>query len=119
MDKIQLQKLRDLPIEGVAERLGLRVKRHKSLCPFHADSHPSLSYSTSKNMYRCFVCEAEGGTIDLVMRHLHMDFKEACRWLADQHNIILDEWQPAKTDEEPKAFDASRYERYFEHSWLN
>ena len=119
MDKIQLQKLRDLPIEGVAERLGLRVKRHKSLCPFHADSHPSLSYSTSKNMYRCFVCEAKGGTIDLVMRHLHMDFKEACRWLADQHNIILDEWQPAKTDEEPKAFDASRYERYFEHSWLN
>jgi DNA primase len=70
-------------------------------------------------MYRCFVCEAKGGTIDLVMRHLHMDFKEACRWLADQHNIILDEWQPAKTDEEPKAFDASRYERYFEHSWLN
>ena len=70
MDKIQLQKLRDLPIEGVAERLGLRVSRHKSLCPFHADSHPSLSYSTSKNMFRCFVCEAKGGTIDLVMRHL-------------------------------------------------
>ncbi len=25
MDKFELQKLRDLPIEGVAERLGLRV----------------------------------------------------------------------------------------------
>ena len=119
MDKIQLQELRDLPIEGVAERLGLRVKRHKSLCPFHADSHPSLSYCKSKNMYRCFVCEAKGGTIDLVMRHLHVDFREACRWLADQHNIILDEWQPAEKDEEPKAFDASRYEPYFEHPWLN
>ena len=119
MDKIQLQELRDLPIEGVAERLGLRVKRHKSLCPFHADSHPSLSYCKSKNMYRCFVCEAKGGTIDLVMRHLHLDFREACRWLADQHNIILDEWQPAEKDEEPKAFDASRYEPYFEHPWLN
>ena len=119
MDKIQLQELRDLPIEGVAERLGLRVKRHKSLCPFHADSHPSLSYCKSKNMYRCFVCEAKGGTIDLVMRLLHVDFREACRWLADQHNIILDEWQPAEKDEEPKAFDASRYEPYFEHPWLN
>ena len=29
MDKFELQKLRDLPIEGVAERLGLQVKMHK------------------------------------------------------------------------------------------
>ena len=81
MDRIELQKLRDLPIEGVAERLGLRVERHKSLCPFHEDSHPSLSYRVSKNTYRCFVCGASGGTIDLVMRHLHVDFMEACKWL--------------------------------------
>ena len=31
MDRIQLQKLRDLPIEGVAERLGLKVVRHKAI----------------------------------------------------------------------------------------
>ncbi len=42
MDKFELQKLRDLPIEGVAERLGLRVVRHKCLCPFHDDHHASL-----------------------------------------------------------------------------
>ena len=119
MDKYELQKLRDLPIEGVAERLGLRVERHKSLCPFHADSHPSLSFKVSKNTFRCFVCGASGGTIDLVMRHLNKDFKEACRWLADEHNIILDEWKPAPTDEVQKPFDASRYERFFERPWLN
>ena len=118
MDNIPLQKLRDLPIEGVAERLGLRVRRHKSLCPFHADEHPSLSYSVSKNIYHCFECGAKGGTIDLVMRHLNLDFKAACRWLADEHNVILDAWQPAKADEAPKPFEASRYERYFERPWL-
>ena len=118
MDKFELQKLRDLPIEGVAERLGLRVRRHKSLCPFHDDEHPSLSYSVSKNIYHCFVCGAKGGTIDLVMRHLNLDFKAACRWLADEHNVILDAWQPAKADEAPKPFEASRYERYFERPWL-
>ena len=118
MDKFELQKLRDLPIEGVAERLGLRVRRHKSLCPFHADEHPSLSYSVSKNIYHCFVCGAKGGTIDLVMRHLNLDFKAACRWLADEHNVILDAWQPAKADEAPKPFEASRYERFFERPWL-
>lgn len=119
MDRQELQKLRDLPIEGVAERLGLRVSRHKSLCPFHEDSHPSLSFRVSKNTFRCFVCGASGGTIDLVMRHLHVDFREACRWLADEHNIIIDEWKPAPTDEVHKAFDATRYERFFERPWLN
>ena len=121
MDRLELQKLRDLPIEGVAERLGLRVTRHKALCPFHDDRHPSLSFRVSKNTYRCFVCGASGGTIDLVMRHLHVDFKEACRWLADEHNIILDEWQPKCTIGSVPlcSFDASRYERFFERPFLN
>ena len=81
MDRLELQKLRDLPIEGVAERLGLRVVRHKALCPFHDDHHASLSFKVSKNTFRCFVCDAKGGTIDLVMKYLNKDFKEACRWL--------------------------------------
>ena len=120
MDRIELQKLRDLPIEGVAERLGLRVRMHKSLCPFHDDHHASLSFSVRRNSYRCFVCGASGGPIDLVMRHLHVDFKEACRWLADEHNIILDEWQPQTSDiSHQTSFDASRYERFFERPWLN
>ena len=121
MEKHELQKLRDLPSEVVAERLGRRVTRHKALCPFHDDRHPSLSFRVSKNTYRCFVCGASGGTIDLVMRHLHVDFKEACRWLADENNIILDEWQPKCTGgQSPCAlFDASRYARFFEHPWLN
>ena len=118
MDRIQLQKLRDLPIEGVAERLGLRVVRHKALCPFHDDHHASLSFKVSKNTWRCFVCGASGGTIDLVMHHLGMSFLEACRWLADEHCVILTDYQP-KEEKPPKPFDASRYSRYFERPWLN
>ena len=119
MDKNELQKLRELPIEGVAERLGLRVARHKALCPFHADNHPSLSFKVSKNTYRCFVCGASGGPIDLVMKHLNLDFRAACRWLADEHNIILEEWKPQTSALSPQtSFDGSRYERFFEHPWL-
>ena len=120
MEKYELQKLRDLPIEGVAERLGLRVARHKALCPFHADSHPSLSFKVSRNMYRCFVCGASGGTIDLVMRHLHLDFRAACKWLANENNIILDEWKPQTSElSSQTSFDASRYERFFDRPFLN
>lgn len=119
MEKYELQKLRDLPIEGVAERLGLQVSRHKCLCPFHDDRHPSLSFSVSRNSFRCFVCGASGGTIDLVMRLLRKTFTEACRWLADEHNIIVDERKPCVKAEQQKPFDASRYERFFLRPWLS
>lgn len=121
MNKEQLQRLRSLPVEAVAERLGLRVVRHKSLCPFHDDHHASLSYSTSRNTFRCFVCDARGGTIDLVMRHLNMSFPDACRWLANGTNIILDTYRPRTptADRPARPFDAARYARLFEHPWLS
>ena len=120
VDKFDLQKLRELPIEGVAQRLGLSISRHKCLCPFHDDHHASLSFSVRRNSYRCFVCGASGGTIDLVMRHLNLGFREACRWLSDEHNVIMTEHQPQPSDiSHYTSFDAARYERYFERPWLN
>lgn len=119
MNKYDIQKLRELPIESVAERLGLRVSRHKALCPFHADSHPSLSFSVAKNTFKCFVCDAHGGTIDLAMKVLNKDFPQACDWLANEHNIILEEWKPAEKPTPSKGFDASKYLRFFEHPYLN
>ena len=121
MDKEQLQRLRSLPVEAAAERLGLRVVRHKSLCPFHDDHHASLSYSPSRNTFRCFVCDARGGTIDLVMRHLNMSFPDACRWLANGTSIILDTYRPRTptADRPARPFDAARYARLFEHPWLS
>ena len=123
MDKLELQKLRDLPIEGVAERLGLSVTHHKCLCPFHDDHHASMSFKVSKNTCRCFVCMTQSiGPIDLVMKYLNKDFREACRWLADENNIILQSSaitpQPSAISPQ-KPFDASRYERYFERPFLN
>lgn len=121
LEKSTLLQFRHLPIETVAERLGLHVARHKSLCPFHDDHHASMSFSTSRNTFRCFVCGASGGTIDLVMRHLGKSFPEACRWLADANNVILEEYKPqTPADDKPaRPFDASRYGRLFEHPWLS
>ena len=118
MDKFELQKLRDLPIEGVAERLGLRVCRHKCLCPFHDDHHASLSFSVSRNTFRCFACGAHGGTIDLAEKMLGSPFLEACKWLADEHNVILTEYKPSET-KPAKPFDSSYYERFFLRPWLS
>lgn len=96
LDAITIQKLRDLSIEGVAERLGLSVKHHRSLCPFHDDSRPSLTYNVRKNTYHCYVCNAYGGSIDLVMHMLGKPFYEAARWLADENNVILTTYKSPK-----------------------
>ena len=115
MDRFELQQLRDLPIEGVAERMGMEVTRHKALCPFHDDHHASLSFNTRRNTFRCFVCDSHGGTIDLVMRVLRMGFKEACGWLSLSPQPPL----LKREGESVRLFDASRYERFFERPWLS
>ncbi len=116
MQKYDIEKLRSLPCEGVAQRLGLTVKRHKALCLFHNDHTPSMTFK--KNKFKCWSCGESGDAISLVEKVLNKDFLDACRWLADENNIILTEYQP-KEVESPKPFDASRYERFFERPWLN
>ena len=120
MEKYDLQKLRELSIEGVAERLGIKVTRHKCLCPFHNDHHASMAFKVSKNSYRCYVCGAHGDNIDLVMKYLNKSFMEACRWLADESNVIVSSFRCQDSSvKEPKPFDASRYVRFFERPWLS
>jgi len=119
MDRLEIEKLRDLPIVGVAQRLGLRVNsRRQCLCPFHDDHHPSMSLGRN-NKYRCFVCGAHGDVIELVMRHLQKSFPDACRWLADESSVVLTEYKPAETVCEAKPFDASHYAPFFERPFLN
>ena len=145
MQKYEIQKLRDLPIEKVAKEMGMKVEHHKALCPFHDDHHASLSFNTRKNNCRCYVCMGDSvGTIDLVMKYLGKDFLSACRWLAEEHQVQLEEdrkREASSSSSSPGAsssggsspednsggsssgksssFDASRYARFFEHPWLN
>ena len=95
MEKYEIQKLRDLPIEKVAKEMGMKVEHHKALCPFHDDHHASLSFNTRKNNCRCYVCMGNSlGTIDLVMKYLGKDFLSACRWLAEVNGVYLEDSHP-------------------------
>ena len=121
MENYEIQKLRELPIEGVAIRLGLAVQRHRSLCPFQDDHTPSLTFKANKNTFRCYACGAYGSTIDLAMKLLNQPFPEACRWLANENSVILTEYKSSFLRGEVRRglFDAKRYEKYFEHPFLN
>lgn len=120
ISRYDIQRISDLPIEQVADALGLTVKKHWSLCPFHADSKPSLYYRVNRNKYRCYVCDHYGGPIDLCMHVMGLNFHDAVCWLAQTFNIFLSEEhvrtfnvkprevKPVRK-EEPKAFDPSRF----------
>lgn len=95
MTNDELERIRGLPIECVAERNGLKVNRHKSLCPFHDDHHASLSFKYNK--YKCYSCGAHGDGISLTMHMQNLRFADACRWLANESNIILTEYKPKET----------------------
>ena len=117
MERYDIEKLRSLSCEGVAQRLGIKVQHHKALCCFHSDHTPSLTFK--KNKFKCWSCGESGDSISFVMKVLGKDFLDACRWLADEHNVIVTCFTtPENSGVEQKPFDTSRYERFFERPWL-
>ena len=119
MEKFELQKLRDLPIEGVAERLGMQIVRHKALCPFHDDHHASLSFCVRRNTFRCFACGAHGGTIDLVMKRQNIGFKfDGAEQKASPRGGLEGVASRGGLEGTGESL-SSRYARYFEHPFLN
>lgn len=118
MEKYDIEKLRSLSCESVAQRLGIMIKYHKALCPFHDDHTPSMTFK--KNKFKCWSCGESGDSISLVKKVLGKDFLDACRWLADEHNMIVSTFKVSEDSSfHQKPFDASRYERFFERPWLN
>ncbi|CUU74705.1 DNA primase [Campylobacter hyointestinalis] len=59
------------------------------VCPFHADTKPSLIVSPAKNIYHCFACSAGGDAIKFVMENSKLTFSEACKEIADKTNFNL------------------------------
>ena len=122
MTQEQISLLRAIPIEDLASRLGLDVRHHKALCPFHNDHHASLSFNVRKNTYRCFVCDAHGDTIDLVRHLLNKDFQQACLYLSDGSIEPIpahSTHSPHSTHETQPPFDASRYAHFFDRPYLS
>lgn len=84
--------------ENVAERLGIEVRRHKTLCFMHEDHHPSLSFfGKNRERWNCFVCNKGGSAIDLVTEYTELNFVEACQWLCQTFGIPVENYFPAKS----------------------
>lgn len=72
-EHIDWEYLRDIPIEDVAESLGIDIDRYgHALCPCHNDHNPSMKIGSKtnekyKNRWWCPVCNEGGTPLDLVL----------------------------------------------------
>lgn len=57
---------KNLKITEIAGMYGLKIKGKMALCPFHADSKPSLSFDDERNIFRCFGCNISGDLIKFI-----------------------------------------------------
>ncbi len=64
---------------------------YKGLCPFHKEKTPSFVVSPAKQIFKCFGCGAAGNVVTFLMKHEHLTFTEAIRWLAKKYNIPVEE----------------------------
>lgn len=102
-----LAKVRDLPIQRILEPY-VKFKREgghtlKGLCPFHSERTPSFTVNLSKNLYHCFGCNRGGDGITFIMEKENLNFLDAVRFIAKQHNITIEYTKDGETTEEEKT----------------
>ena len=65
-------------------------KSYKCICPFHDDHDPSLSVSSEKQIFHCFVCGSGGNVFTFVQMYEKVSFIEAVGIVAKMAGIELD-----------------------------
>lgn len=83
-------------------------KNYKAICPFHDDHDPSLSISTDKQIFKCFVCGTGGNVFTFVQKIENISFLEAVCKVAEliHYPLHLDksQFQP-KVDQNQPLYD--------------
>ena len=66
-------------------------KNFVGICPFHADTAPSLTISPEKQIFKCFACGAGGNVFSFVQKYKSISFLETLKELAKRANIDVSE----------------------------
>ena len=66
-------------------------KDYVGLCPFHDDTRPSFSVSPSRNICKCFACGEGGNPLTFIMKHEHLSFPEAIKYLGRKYGIPVED----------------------------
>lgn len=78
-------------VDVISHYIALKKKgsSYFGLCPFHPDTHPSLSISPKKKIWKCFVCGAKGDVFSFVSKYEKITYLEAVKKVAELTNYDL------------------------------
>ncbi len=63
-------------------------------CPWHDDKRPSLQVNSTRQTFKCWVCNIGGDVFSFVMKIENVDFKESMQILAEMAGIELRKPKP-------------------------
>lgn len=72
-------------------------RNYVALCPFHADTNPSMMISPEKQIFKCFVCQTGGDAITFVKKYKNCSYFEAVKTVAQIAGIHDDRLENYRT----------------------
>jgi DNA primase len=92
IDKIhEAARVEEIIMDFIA--LKKRGVNYVACCPFHNEKSPSFTVSPAKGLFKCFGCGVGGDGVNFVMRHEHLNYYEALRFVARKYSIEVEEVQ--------------------------
>lgn len=89
-----IQRVREVPLTEILAAEAIPFKRigreAVTLCPWHADSNPSLTINDDKNLCFCFACGGGSDGIAFVEQKFGISFADAVTRIADKHGITVE-----------------------------
>jgi len=97
------EKILDLDIvEVISKYVDLKKSgtNFKGSSPFTNEKTPSFFVSPVKQIFKCFSSGIGGNAITFVMEHEKLNFREACKLIARDHNLQYQEKEYSKEEKE-------------------
>lgn len=112
MSDVYEEILNNSNIQTILEHYGLNISKNKCLCPFHNDTHPSMSIHSGRGIAKCFSCGAGGNAVSFIQKYENeinnnpISFKDAMQKAIDIQglNITIPSSNYTPLTEEQKTF---------------
>lgn len=98
---MSIDNIRQIPIvDVISKHVPLKKKgsNYVGCCPFHDEKTGSFTVSETRNIYKCFGCGVSGDGIKFYQEKFGLKFLEACKQLAQEHNILFETHNISETD---------------------
>lgn len=99
MPRLSSQKINEIrqsvdivDVIGAYLPLEKKGRNYMAICPFHDDSHPSMSISPERQIYMCFVCHHGGNVFGFLKDYLKISYIEAVKMVAKMGNVDISEY---------------------------